>query len=93
MDEIPEDIINSARKVVGKPNAAMSPQGTDKMVLIVAKALFSERLAENERCANIAEDWEGPEKLLPMCSDEYNEVAAVGMHEASERISEAIRRR
>lgn len=85
MSEIPEDIMNAARKAAIKIAAVLPIDNSDD-VNVIAKAIWNERL----RCARIAEEWNGPEKLLPLCSNEYNEIAAVGMHEASERISQAI---
>lgn len=51
MTGFPKDILEAARKVVGKPNAAISEAGANTMVRIIASALCAER----ERCAKIAE--------------------------------------
>lgn len=60
----------------------------DGWVIAIARALLSERT----KAAEIAENWEGPEILMPFASKEHNEGAAMGMYEAAERISQAIRK-
>lgn len=42
------------------------------------------------RAAKIADDWQGLEKLLPLCGPEQNAAARVGQAEAAERIHAAI---
>lgn len=49
------------------------------------------RNAALEEAATLAENFEIIPKLLSMCGDDENECAAVGQHEAAERIAVAIR--
>jgi len=57
----------------------------------IAKTHARALMAERERCAKVADDYEPMEQLLPFCGEAENKAAATGQHEAAERIAAAIR--
>lgn len=84
MSEIPERIRETARTVCRDIYGGFTPP---EHVETIARAL----LAERERCAKIADEWEPISVLLPLCDAQTNEAAVVAQVETGERIAAAIR--
>ena len=49
---IPDDIMRTARDLVGEPNSYVSEPAVEEMTQVIARAILQER----ERCAKVAED-------------------------------------
>jgi len=49
---IPDDIMRTARELVGEPNLYVSEPAAEEMTQVIARAILQER----ERCAKVAED-------------------------------------
>ena len=84
--DVPDDIREKARELIS--SLCASAMHCENCIERIAKALMAER----ERCAKIAEDWELVERILPLADDSHNEAALTGQNEAAERIAIAIRR-
>lgn len=91
MSEIPEDIREKAYKLAFTLWAMPDDDNSTRRTEVLARALLAERMAERERCAEIAEDWEIVLNLLPLADAPSNEAAAVGQDYASEEIAKDIR--
>jgi hypothetical protein len=61
---------------------------TDGAILVAVEVARGFAL---EEAANVADEWEPLERLLPFGNDDQNECAHTGQHEAAERIAAAIR--
>lgn len=79
---LPDDVYTTAR------NLMLSLSGED---LDATKLIAMGILVERERAAEVAENWAPEARLLPLCGENENKAAAVGQHEAAERIADRIR--
>lgn len=89
----PDDISQSAWDAAEQIRISYSMPDPSGDRETIARAIHDAVMREREGCAQLVDDWVGPETLLPMASEAHNNGAYVGMYEASERISEAIRNR
>jgi len=86
--EPPPDSMEASRRIAGEISGAPVHGSPSRAFQIIARAL----LAERERCAKIADEWEPISVLLPLCDAQTNEAAVVAQVETGERIAAAIRK-
>jgi len=91
-DDIPQDVwVDAGIELAGRRIPASDTEVADTIAGWAREIASRAILAERERCAKIAEDFECLGRLLPFASDAENNAAHTGQYEAAERIAAAIR--